>query len=798
MYRCATLCKYLLMMCLMASVSLFAQTATTTASISGDISDSQGNALPGAVVLAKHLPTGTVFGTSSRPDGKYNLLGLKVGGPYEVSISYVGFQTLKQRIDYLQLSQNFALDVKLVEMSVTTQSVVVTASQNAIIHEDRTGAAQYVTQKQMEEIPTISRSFQSFAKLSPLFSGTNLSAAGRNSKYNNIQIDGTQYNDLFGLGTTGTPGGQTGTNPISLDAIQEFQVVIAPFDVRLGGFTGGGINAITRSGTNDIKVAVFGYGRNQSMVGKYYNNVSTPVSDFKNYQYGARVGGAIIPDKLFYFVSGEISQNNTPLANASLATAAGAAIQAQADSIALILQKRGLSAGTTGEVTPKQPSSKFFARLDYNLSQEHKLTIHDNYVDASQDILGSRTSPTTLSFDSYTYRISDKTNNLVAQLNSTFSNQISNELIMGYTTIRDNRGAIGALTPEIQIRGGVGGVQYEVGTDQYSSANKLNQDVFELTDNFSYFMGNHTITLGTHNEFYKFYNLFLRAYGGYYQYNSWDNFKKGTIDAYARVISRVSDPAPAANFHVRQFGFYAQDEWQLMPNLKVTYGVRLEIPTLPDSPYRNDSLSKYLPGYSTLDVPTGNLLWSPRFGFNWDVNSDRDMQVRGGAGIFSGRPAYVWISNQYGNTGVSQMQIGLAAGKGDTLAKYFSADPNNQPGLSTPGILAGALTSEIDLSDPKLKMPQVLRFDLGFDKQLPYGFVGTVEFQYSKSLNEMMYKKLNFYDSSQTLMQDGRPLYNGTNSYNKNFLDILYLTNTNKGSQMNLVFQLQRNVSTGF
>jgi hypothetical protein len=786
---------------LLLSAMAYAQTATTTAGISGDITDTKGNPLPSAVVLAKHLPTGTQFGTSTRVDGKYNLPGLKVGGPYEVSVSYVGFQTVKRRIEYLQLGQNFSLDVQLSESAVQLQNVVVTAQQNSVIHEDRTGAAQYVDTKQMEEIPTINRSFQSFAKLSPLFSGTGLNAAGRNNKYNNIQIDGTQYNDLFGLGSTGTPGGQTGTNPISLDAIQEFQVVIAPFDVRLGGFTGGGINAITRSGTNDIKASVFGYGRNQSMVGKYLNNASAPVKDFKQYQYGARVGGAIIPDKLFYFVSGEITANNTPLSNISL-TSGGAALQAQADTVAMILKSRGLDPGSSGQFTPKQPSGKFFVRFDYNISQEHKLTIHDNYVDASQDILGSRTSATGLSFDSYTYRISDKTNNLVAQLNSTFSNVASNELIAGYTTIRDNRGPIGGLTPEIQIRGGLGGVTYEAGTDQYSSANKLNQDVFEFTDNFTYFMGAHTFTVGTHNEFYKFYNLFLRAYGGYWQYNSWNDFKNGVVGSYARVISRVSNPMPAAEFHVRQFGFYAQDEYQALPNLKVTAGVRVEIPTLPDQPYRNDSLAKYFPGLSTTDVPSGNPLWSPRLGFNLDLNNDRDIQIRGGLGIFSGRPAYVWISNQYGNTGVTQMQIGLssAAGSGALLQKSFSADPTNQPGLTTPGIQAGALTSEIDLSDPKLKLPQILRYDLGVDKQLPLGFVATVEFQYSKSINEMMYKKLNIinHDTPGTLAQDGRPLYGGTDSKNKNFLDVLYLTNTNKGYQYNLVFQVQRNVSNGF
>ena len=292
----------------------FAQTATT-ASISGTITDQNGNPLPGATVIAVHKPSGTQYGTTTRLDGKYNFNALRVGGPYEVTISYVGYTKQTHTIDKLSLGQSFSLDVKMAETTIELSGVTVTADRNAIISESRTGSSQSVSTKQIEEVPTISRSFQNFAKLSPMFSGQNSSAAGRSNRYNNIQIDGTQYNDLFGLGSSGTPGGQAGTNPISLDAIQEFQVVIAPFDVRLSGFTGGGINAITRSGTNQYHGSVFGYGRNQSLVGKKYEGKDQPVSEFKEWQYGFRLGGPISKDKVFFFVNGEITGRNSPSPN---------------------------------------------------------------------------------------------------------------------------------------------------------------------------------------------------------------------------------------------------------------------------------------------------------------------------------------------------------------------------------------------------------------------------------------------------------------------------------------------------
>ncbi len=763
----------------------FAQTATT-ASISGTITDQNGNPLPGATVIAVHKPSGTQYGTTTRLDGKYNFNALRVGGPYEVTISYVGYTKQTHTIDKLSLGQSFSLDVKLAETTIELSGVTVTADRNAIISESRTGSSQNVSTKQIEEVPTISRSFQNFAKLSPMFSGLNSSAAGRSNRYNNIQIDGTQYNDLFGLGSSGTPGGQAGTNPISLDAIQEFQVVIAPFDVRLSGFTGGGINAITRSGTNQYHGSVFGYGRNQSLVGKKYEGMDQPVDEFKEWQYGFRLGGPISKDKVFFFVNGEITGRNSPSPNLSLSNAG---VADSADAIKSILASRGFNTGGYGTYTTKQPTAKIFARMDFNLSDNQKLNVHYNYVNAKEDVLGNRSSSQRFSFDSYNYQFQNETNNFVAQLNSTFGNNIANEFIAGYTTIRDKRGPEGTLLPAIQVD--QGSMRYYAGTEQYSSANALDQDIFEITDNLTYYAGDHTFTVGTHNEFFSFKNLFLRNFAGFWEYYSVDDLRQGNTGYYSRVVPLVGDGS--AEFKVNQFGFYVQDEWQVMPNFRLSMGVRLDIPVFPDKPLDNPLVSANFPGISTASAPSGNLLWAPRLGFNWDVNGDKTTQVRGGVGIFTGRPAYVWISNQYGNTGNTQAEV-----RGNGTALQFSPDANSQPGFGDPGTFAGSKTAEIDLSNPDTQMPQIARFDIGVDHQLPQGFIGTVEFQYSKAVNDFVYKKLNIKPQVGVSPEDGRPIFGGTDSKGGNFYDVMWLTNTNKGYSYNLTFQIQKNAQRGF
>jgi hypothetical protein len=782
---------FILFLCLPTGL-IFGQ-GVTTAALNGIITDQSGAPLPSATIIAIHQPSGTQYGTTSRLDGKYNILGLRVGGPYTITVSYVGFESQKKENINLLLGQNLTANFSLTTSAVNLSEVTVVGQRNGIISSNRTGSFENVTALQIQQIPSVTRTFQSFAKLSPLFSGTNMQAAGRSNRYNNIQIDGTQYNDLFGLGSSGTPGGQTGANPISMDAIQEFQVVIAPYDVKYSGFTGGGINAITRSGTNDFTGSAYFYGRNQNFVGLSPDASRSKYANFNDDQYGVRIGGPIIKDKLFFFANGELTDHTTPLSNVSVSSQGNAKAQAWADSLSQILAARGYNTGTSGSFDTKQPSGKFFIRFDYNIDENNKLTLRNNYVHSYQDILNYRTSNSALSFSTYNYRITNNTNSTVAQLNSNFGNTMSNELTLGYTHISDDRGPSLQALPEIDVT--IGSFKLYTGTDTYSSANSLDQKVFEFTDNFTYVNGDHTFTFGTHNEFFSFKNLFIRYNWGLYKYtvNYMSQLNLDSPTSYAKTVSRTGDPEPSAEFSVDQLGLYAQDEYSVTPNLKVTLGIRVDDPIFPTKPMRNDSVSFYYPQYNTTNIPSGNLLWSPRVGFNWDVNGEQTTQVRGGVGIFTGRVPYVWMSNNYGNTGNMLAEI-----DGSSKGVTFNADPNNQPGdTTTIKGLTQKLTSEVDLVDPKLKMPQVLRFDAAVDRQLPFDITGTIDLQYSKSLNDMLYKEADLSSQTGTLSSDGRPVYNGINKDGGNFTGMYYLTNTSKGYQYNFSIQLQRNVPLG-
>ena len=368
---------------------IFGQGATTAA-INGIITDQSGQPLPSATIIAVHEPSGTQYGTTSRVDGKYNILGLRVGGPYTITVSYVGYEAQKKENIRLLLGQNLTANFTLSTSAVNLNTVTVVGQRSGIISNNRTGSFENVTAQQIQQIPTISRTFQNFAKLSPLFSGTSMQAAGRSNRYNNIQIDGTQYNDLFGLGSSGTPGGQTGTNPISMDAIQEFQVVIAPYDVKYSGFTGGGINAITRSGTNEYTGSAYFYGRNQNFSGLSPDANRTKYSDFSDNQYGVRIGGPIMKDKLFFFTNVELTNHTSPSTNSSLSPQGNASAQAWADTLNQVLSAHGFNSGTPGSYDVQQPSTKFFLRFDYNISENTKLTLRNNFVHSYSDNLKSK------------------------------------------------------------------------------------------------------------------------------------------------------------------------------------------------------------------------------------------------------------------------------------------------------------------------------------------------------------------------------------------------------------------------
>ncbi|MBA9078230.1 MULTISPECIES: TonB-dependent receptor [Rufibacter] len=784
---------FIVVMCLPVHLS-WAQGATT-ASMNGVITDGSGNGLAGATIVAVHTPSNTQYAASADVNGRYNLQNLRVGGPYTITATYVGYQD--QRRDGLQLSlgQNLKLDFNLAQSAVGLGEVQVVADRGSVINADRTGAATNVSREQIERLPTLNRSLQDFTRLTPQASGNSI--GGANNRYNNITIDGAVNNDVFGLAGTGTPGGQAGTQPISLDAIDQIQVVLAPYDVKFGNFTGGGINAVTRSGTNNLEGSVYGFFRNENTVGK------DPVTEqkaanFQDYQTGFRVGGPVVKDKLFFFLNGEITRRSEPLLN-NLGDPSSSVPREQVELISRTLnEKYGYDPGSYGPLDRRTESNKLFARLDWNINDRHQLTLRHNFVDAFDDNLSRGT--TTFRFANNAYEFANVTNSTVAELRSRFSESVSNSLIVGYSRIRDNRKTPGALFPQVTIRfNGSGSNTITAGTERSSAFNELDQDIFEFTDNLTVFRGKHTFTFGTHNEFFKFRNLFINNGNGYYQFNSVEDFIAERPFQIEQSYAAKPGTEPAAKFNAMQLGFYAQDEISLTDNFRLTVGLRLDIPVMPDTPERNEKVEtafeKY-PQYTDLrtdDTPSGQLLWAPRVGFNWDVKGDKTVQFRGGTGIFTGRVPFVWLSNQFTNNGITFNSLFL---NNQTKAGQFTSDVDKIRDFAAAGT-----QSEINLVTPDFKIPQTWRTNLALDYTLPLGIIATVEGIYTKTLNDIVYRDINLVNPITNLTgPDRRPLYPTSSSarrISQDFTNVILLDNTSKGYSYNLTGQLQKNFNNG-
>lgn len=783
--------KVIIALMLLAPLLIFGQ-GVTTGSFSGKVTDVDGNPVVGADIILVHVPTGTRYVTLTRTDGAFNVPSVRVGGPYTMTANFEGFREEKYENLVVKLGETKVINVKLQLATVNAGEVIVTAS-NPIINPYRTGASQNVAQDAIESMPTLSRSLADFTRLSPQFvsdvevSGT-FSAGGRNNRYNNIQIDGAVNNDVFGLSDNGTPGGQTETTPISLDVVQEFQIVLAPYDVRHGMFTGGGVNVITKSGTNDFHGSAYFFGRNESFVGNGPSDYE--FGKFTDSTFGATFGGALVKDKVFFFVSAESTKYESPadyfVDGSGSSSDLGGLDEAQA--VYDKLKGYGYDPGSFGDISNENNSMKIFARLDWNINDSNRLTLRHNFVDADKSTFTRTTWGLTFSNAGPLYQ--NKTNSTVLQLNSTLSNTMANELTLGYNVVRDNPTYQGDAFPYVQIDTETGYTMY-AGSDLYRHKNQLDQDLFELTDNLTIFSGDHTFTIGTHNEFFKFMNIFVKRAFGHYYFDSVDDFLNGEAYRVRQTYSLKDDPDAPAEFNVMQLGFYVGDEWQAAPNFKLTMGLRADIPIFPDTPDANPGTVAAF-GVATDQTPSGNVMWSPRVGFNWDAMGNQKTQIRGGIGIFSGRTPYVWISNQYTNDGLSLTEV----------SKYgsimFEPDPLNQPAYS------GA-TPDLNMIDKDFMFPQVMRTNIAIDQELPGGFVGTVEFIYSKNMNEIKYQNLNLQVVGNHPGADPRALYGTIYNYNRfstswansDFKNAIYLTNTDKGYQWSLSFQLQKQFDNG-
>lgn len=859
---------------LFASLVLIAITGAlaqgvTTASMSGVVKDSKGEIIPGTNVVATHVPSGTTYGASSRSDGYYNLLGMRVGGPYTVKASFVGYKEEVIENVYLQLGQPFVLNFSLVDEATQLAEVVVSSNLDATLNSDKIGTSSNFNVNQIQTLPSIGRDFRDISRLTPQAGGAAFSFGGRAAIYNNLSIDGATANNVFGLNPL--PAGQSNTTPFSMDAIQEITVSLSPYDVRQGNFTGAGISAITRSGNNELSGSAYYFFRNESMAGKKVDGVELPVPSFNYKNYGVRLGGPMIKNKLFYFVNIEFEKRTDPFytnpVRENKTQSITGATQGTDDydpetGLAglrdFLINTVGYNPGVYKDFDRETNSLRYVARIDYNINQNHKLTIRGNVTNAYQDqppsgsagfgpsLPGGRgNSNNVLSFSSSYYRINNNNYSVTAELNSTLGNgKFTNQLVGGFTAFRDFRENAGGLPipnfPLVDIIGPNGQNMTSFGPDPFTPNNKLDQDVIQLNDNFSIYLKNHTVTLGTNNEYYKFNNVFTQLYNGMYRYNSLADFYAdaqgspvfGPSSYTIQYVASQGGPAgTAAKWSALQMGFYVQDEYTGIKNLKITGGIRVDVPLYLTDLYSNNYINQIDFDGEQLRVggwPEVKPLWSPRVGFNWDVNGDRSTQIRGGTGVLTGRVPFVWLSNTVNANGLYFGEYNNTAvpldNTGDGFPYNFSTNPYrpdestltdpstgnptliNDPNNINYGRPTNVTTTNTLVDD--FRFPQVWRSNLAVDKQLPYGVVGTLEFIYTKDINAVFIRNANLKDPVGTLAGDGRPLYGASGSarqiygndrrINGDVGQALVLDNTSKGYQWSITAQLQKSFSRNF
>ncbi len=787
----------------------------TTSEIRGTISEANGP-LAGATISAVHTPTGTKYSTTSRKDGRYNLPNVRVGGPYDVSVSFVGFKTEAQNNIMLILGQEFNADFKLTSSSASlTDVLVVTTRQDKIFNSSHTGSQEIINRTQIERLPTINRSLQDFTKLTPSSNG--LSFGGRNNLYNNVTVDGANFNNAFGLSST--LGGQTNSQPISIDAIEQIQVNISPFDVRQGGFSGAGINSVTRNGTNQFKGSVYTYIRNPDLQGYKVRTVTIPKPVFDYNLRGASFGGPIIPNKLFFFLSGEqerISQPATGLvANKPGQTAVpGVVSQAVADTLdalkSFLMSKFNYDPGVYQNYNYRTNSDKLTVRLDWNINQANTLTVKYNYLKSVRDItasnsgaVGSRQpSNTGLPFSGNGYSINNNFNILIAELNTKISSKANNKFQVGYTALRDFRApqASGDF-PLVDILNGQGVTYTSFGYEPFTYNNLLNTNIFQVSDIFTYYAGKHELTVGTQNYKKTFKNGFAPNYQGLYVFNTLTDFynsvNNGTANARTYLLSYAltkDGSFPFAEIGALELGFFAQDKWRIKDNFTLTYGLRVDAPIFESKFESNPNVPALVfrdgKHYDVGQKPSTNPLISPRLGFNWDVFKNQKTQIRGGIGSFSGPPPFVWISNQASNNGVQ-------FGSFSRSNVAFKADVNAYRPVG------GANTSfNLVLTDKDFKYPQVLKTSIAIDQKLPWNIVGTLEYSYSKDLNAVNFENVNLPTTgTQFAGSDPRTRFSATKTYggaggatvtNPDITNAILMKNYSKGYASVLSVQFQK------
>jgi len=795
---------------LLVNVVLFSQ--VTTSKIKGTVTDESGEALFGATVSVLHVPTGTLRGTTAQDNGRYTILNLRVGGPYKITFSYLGFKQQVVNDVFLTLGKTTNIDATLVEEGQSLHEIVISSAKNKIFNNVRTGAQTSVTATQLKVLPTISRSASDFTRLEP--TASNGSFGGRNDQFNNFSLDGSIFNNPFGLDAA-TPGGQTNAQPISLDAIEQISVSVAPYDVTQSGFTGASVDAVTKSGTNEFRGTVYGFYRNEDLTGGKINGQDVFKPSLSQNQYGVSIGRPIIKNKLFFFANFE-KDEVTELGSSFVPnTGSGAlnesrVLESDLQLVSSILSQVNIDNGQTYNpgayegFTYDANSTKGLFKLDWNINENHRLAFVYNFLTASKEkpahptALGFRgPNATTLQFENAGYQINNNINSFLVELISTFNEETSNKLQVGYTHFDDFRSPLSSPAPSITILNG--GSNYIIaGHEPFSINNRLDQKVLQITNNMSFFKGDHTYTVGFSFEKFMFDNSFnLGAFGAqgvFFPSGDISDFRNtaGNPTAEAALVANYQaqfDAAILANntrlangsgnaggyalaeTNVGQLAFYLQDEWNASDDLKITYGVRFDKPLFFDTTQKaqevidnaccfDPTISYYNPNTQqevTLDnrkIPTDQWLFSPRVGFNWYANGEGKLQLRGGSGIFTGRLPFVWIGNQIANP----------------ESFFYQA------------------------VDPDFQFPQVWRTNIGVDYKLESNYVISTDLSYSKDINGAHVQNWGLRNPTGTLSgADNRAYYLNSDKGNSGYV----FTNSNRGRTYNFTTKIEKHSIMG-